>query len=198
MKKIGFDIDGTISMNDNQYNLLRKTFEGFNEDIHFTEYPLTVSLLKNGYIKEGFDEFEFFYQYKEIIFGEGTFYPGFKKLYNYLIENDYEVYFITARNIKYEELTKKLFELNGIPFENVYHLGTYNKVPLLKELGVELFFEDNVNNINQILNEIDNIEVGFIEAPYNKTFNVHHEKLHLFRTWGNVNQYFIKEELLSN
>lgn len=198
MKRIGFDIDGTISMNDNQYKLLRKLFNGFDETIHFTEYPLTSSLLKHGYIEKGFDEFEFFYEYKEIIFGEGTFYPEFKKLYTYLKENEYEIYFVTARNKNYEELTKKLFELNNIPFENVYHLGTYNKVGTLKELGIELFFEDNVNNINQILNEMETIEIGFIEAPYNKTFNLENERLHLFRNWENVLNYFKIKEPLNN
>lgn len=197
MKKIGFDIDGTISMNDNQYNLLKTIFKGFDENIHFTEYPLKNSLLKNGYIGDEFDEFKFFYDYKEIAFGEGTFYSEFKDFYYYLKDNGFEVYFITARNQKYAELTKKLFELNDIPFENVYHLGTYDKVGTLKELGIELFFEDNVNNIYQILNETDDIELGFIEAPYNKTFNLENERLHMFRTWDNVINHFKQEELLS-
>lgn len=50
MKRIGFDIDGTILMNDNKYNLLREKFEGFDENLHYKTYPLDASLKLYGFV----------------------------------------------------------------------------------------------------------------------------------------------------
>lgn len=189
MKRIGFDIDGTISMNDNKYNLLRSLFSDFDENIHYTVYPLSESLINNGFVPDNFSNKEFYHANKEVMFGEGTFYDGFKKLHKFLLDNGFEIFYITARDSQYEPLTKKLFELNDIPYENVYHLGSYNKVGKILELNIDLFFEDNTSNINQIISETD-ILVGFIEAPYNKNFISDDSRVIMFREWENVLSYF--------
>lgn len=195
MKKIGFDIDGTILMNDNKYNLLRDKFEGFDENIHYTIYPLGDSLKMNGFVPENFSNKGFYMENKEIIFGKGTFYEGFIEFYNLLIKNNYEIFYITARDKQYEGFTKELFKLNNIPYDNVYHLGSYNKIETLKNLNIEWFFEDNIKNIEMILSAT-NIKTGFIEAPYNKQFNREHENLFMFKYWENVLKYFKDKENL--
>lgn len=185
MKRIGFDIDGTILSNDNKYNLLREVFKGFDENIHYTIYPLDDSLKLHGFVGDEFNGKTFYKDNKEIMFGEGTFYNDFKILYNRLISEGYEIYFVTARSKEYEPYTKLLFEKNGIPYVNVYHLGSYNKVQTLLDLEIEYYFEDNINNILQILKET-NVKVGFIEAPYNKFFELNNERFYDFRIWKNV------------
>lgn len=195
MKRIGFDIDGTILMNDNKYNLLRKVFPKFDENLHYTNYPLGDSLKMYGFVGEDFSNKGFYHEHKEIMFSEGTFYEGFKTLYSLLVEKGYEIYYVTARSPEYECFTKELFKLNNIPYENVYFLGSYNKVNTLKELEIDMFFEDNTDNIEQISSETD-IVLGFIEAPYNKTYVPTNDKVHMFRNWENVLTYFYDQDLI--
>lgn len=188
MKIVGFDIDGTITTNDSKYNLVRELYPHFDENIHYTIYPLMESLRLHGFIKNG-DARNIYEDSKDIALGCGTFYATFVELHSYLKGRGVEMHFITARKPAEEIYTKRLFEQNGIPYVNVHHVGSMDKIAVLKQHKIEMFFEDNVHNIDHITAQLE-IPLGFIETPYNKNYVPDNPHIYMFRQWGNVLRYF--------
>lgn len=173
--KIGFDIDGTILTPYVKMEKFKEINPNFTLEL-YDEYPVWRSLEKHGMLPENFDKKAFKEKNREDMLSKGIFYHDFASFYRYLKDKGHEIYFITAREPWMEKYTKNQFEINGIPYKNVYHIGEKSKVPLLMELGIELFYEDNVKVTLDVL-ENSEIKICLMSRSYNKSFSKTHKRL---------------------
>ena len=76
------------------------------------------------------------------------------------------LYFVTARE-KSLELVTFLYLLNHeIPFDEVFLLGTHNKVPKAKDLNCDIFIEDSYDNAIELSNS--GFKVILLDTNYNR------------------------------
>ena len=76
------------------------------------------------------------------------------------------LYFVTARD-KSLELVTFLYLLNHqIPFDEIFLLGTHNKVPKAKDLNCDIFIEDSYDNAIELSNS--GFKVILIDTNYNR------------------------------
>lgn len=162
MKKLNIciDIDGTIT---DPFFWIDKAAEHFNKSIkheEFVEYEFHKVL---GIDEEEFEKFynkyKFKYHSEEILREEA------KNIINelYLTNN---IYFVTARDKSLEMTTLLFLNKNNICFDNLFVLGTHNKLKKAQELKCDVFLEDNLNNANNLSKA--GYRVLLMDTPYNR------------------------------
>lgn len=180
----GFDIDGVVTCPTSLVKSIAKEYEGFNyKDL--VDYDIGVSLVKSGFIsnRKEFDAGYFFKKYNEDILAGADISEGFIDYFSSLKGN--EIHFITARQQGDEDLTERLFHKNGIPFYNVHHVGSTNKVGLVEWLGVNKFYEDNLDTALRVA-KLGTVDVVLVDTVYNQMLDLPYKTIRRIKTWGEL------------
>lgn len=157
---ICIDIDGTIT---DPYYWLSYANEYFNLKVtedQVTEYDIhkVLNIEENAYLK-------FYEELKAEIHSKQPLRNDVKEILDILHKYN-NLYFITAREKSLELLTFSYLLNNEIPFDEVFVLGTHNKVPKAKELNCNIFIEDSYDNAISLSE--NGFKVILLDTNYNR------------------------------
>lgn len=160
-KRLGIDIDGTITRPDSILPYINQAFEMNLTLKDITEYDLSpfVNIPKNDFAK-------WFIEKEPIIYAESALTEGAKETLEELAP-DNELYFISARSNKLLEVTENWFRENQLTYEHIELIGSHDKVATAKKHAIDLFFEDKHDNAVAISEECK-IPVILFNTPYNQ------------------------------
>lgn len=160
-KYFGIDIDGTITCPRSFLPFINKAFQTELELEDMKDYNL-IPLL-NISEKE-------FWQWMDQ--NEADIY-----LHSQIVENakntlqawseKAHLHYITARRPYLEGTTLQWFEQNKVPYHQITHVGSHDKIKAVQNNKIELFFEDNYDNACAIA-EHCKIPVLLFDMPYNQ------------------------------
>ncbi|WP_414042915.1 5' nucleotidase, NT5C type [Macrococcus animalis] len=177
--RMGIDIDGTVTCPTALVPYLQKSFnEKFKyEDI--TEYDLSKVL--------NIPESEIYQWFKAYEHEMYQFSPVHKDADLVLTEwsNYYNLIFISARHTYLETLTINWFKEHNVPYHHIELTGSHKKIETAKQLQVDAFFEDKLDNAIDI-HEALNIPVYLFDTPYNQSTLP--EGVKRVKTWLELNQ----------
>lgn len=184
MRKLNIciDIDGTIT---DPYHFIPYLNEIYNKNItpeECTTYNWAeLYQLEHDDILEQFHG-KYIYSYSEAKVVEFA-YDIICKL-----REAHNLYFVTARSENLTQLTYEWLNVNGFSNIDVFLLGSDYKIDKARELGCNIFIEDNP------FNAIDLADAGMtvllMDANYNK--NIEHERIVRVKNWLDI-QKFIEE-----
>ena len=179
---ICIDIDGTIT---SPYHFIPYLNDMYNKSI--TENDCITYKLEDLYeveIDDLLNKFhnEYIHSYKEAEVVEGA-----KDIIGELYKN-HNVYFVTARSESLTEITTNWLRNNGFSEIDVYLLGSDYKIEKAKELGCNIFIEDNPSNAIQLAKA--GMDVLLIDTNYNKEVN--HEKITRVNGWSDIKKVIDK------
>ncbi|WP_446898410.1 5' nucleotidase, NT5C type [Clostridium sp. LBM24168] len=100
------------------------------------------------------------------------------------------IYFVTARGKDLEILTYHYLSRHGIPYDDVFVLGTTYKVDKARELQCDIFVEDSYENAVQLSKS--GFKVLLIDTNYNR--NPLNENIIRVFNWDEI--YGVIEEML--
>lgn len=157
---ICIDIDGTIT---DPYYWLSYANEYFNLNVtedEVTEYAIhrVLNVEENAYL-------EFYEDLKVEIHSKQPLRKDAKEVLDILHKYN-NLYFVTAREKSLEILTVSYLLGKEIPFDEVFVLGTHNKVPKAIELNCNVFIEDSYENA--ILLSEYGFKVLLLDTNYNR------------------------------
>ena len=157
---ICIDIDGTIT---DPYYWLGYANNYFNLNIQ--ESQVTSYNISKVLNVEESDYLEFYEKFKFEIHTKQILRDKVKAIVNKLYKLN-NIYFVTARD-KSLELVTFLYLLNHeISFDEVFILGTHNKVPKATELDCDIFIEDSYENALDLSN--NGFKVILLDTNYNR------------------------------
>ena len=102
------------------------------------------------------------------------------------------VYIITARDMGLYDKTRKWLDRKGLGSIELLCLGTPDKSPVAKELGVRYFLEDHPTASVQIADS--GIKVCLMDAPYNK--DTVHKNIERVYNWSQARDSLIRNGAL--
>ena len=157
---ICIDIDGTIT---DPYYWLSYANEYFNLNItedQVTEYAIhkILNVEENAYLK-------FYEELKVEIHSKQPLRKDVKEILDILHKYN-NLYFVTAREKSLELLTFSYLLNNEITFDEVFVLGTHNKVPKANELNCSIFIEDSYDNAISLSE--NGFKVLLLDTNYNR------------------------------
>lgn len=157
---ICIDIDGTIT---DPYYWLSYANEYFNLKVtedQVIEYDIhkVLNIEENAYLK-------FYEDLKVKIHSKQPLRNDVKEILDILHKYN-NLYFVTAREKSLELLTFSYLLNNEIPFDEVFVLGTHNKVPKAKELNCNIFIEDSYDNAISLSE--NGFKVILLDTNYNR------------------------------
>lgn len=79
----------------------------------------------------------------------------------------YELYYISARDLHLYDVTKKWFEQHQVPYDHIELIGSHDKLEAAKKYRVDVFFEDKHDNAVILAEELQ-IPVLLFDTPYNR------------------------------
>jgi uncharacterized HAD superfamily protein len=148
MKKLNIciDIDGTIT---DPYYWLSYANDYFNSNIsesQVTSYDIAkvLNINRSEYL-------EFYEKFKTKIHSNQELRDDVKAILDKLYELN-NIYFVTARDKSLELLTLLYLKNHELQFNEVFVLGTPNKVPTAMDLNCDIFIEDSYDNAIQLSN----------------------------------------------
>ncbi len=161
MKRLGIDIDGTVTCPSSLIPYINKHFS-LNLTLNdITRYELTEVLNISS------EEFgKWFGAVEADIYKNSPLAEGAKSVLDQWKE-EYELYFISARPSKLTELTKIWFSQQDVTYHHIELIGSHNKISTAKKYNVDIFFEDKHDNAVDIHNELQ-IPVILFNTPYNQ------------------------------
>lgn len=178
---IGFDIDDTIA--DISVQMLHYA-NIFHKDVLKKEQEMkTKNDIQNRYYLKALfgwndeEKFKFFDMYYKNVLEEAKVKDGVSKTVKILREKGHIVSFITARitnvkGVEAENITKKWMQENDIEYDNLI-IGASEKLPICKELGIELFVDDSFVTCKEL--QENGIKSFLINTELNK--NVDNENI---------------------
>ena len=157
---ICIDIDGTIS---DPYYWLSYANKYFNSNIsesQVTSYDIAkvLNINRSEYL-------EFYEKFKTKIHSNQELRNDVKVTLDKLYESN-NIYFVTARDKSLELLTRVYLKKHELQFNEVFVLGTSDKVPTAMDLNCDIFIEDSYDNAVQLSNS--GFKVILIDTNYNK------------------------------
>ena len=162
MKKLNIciDIDGTIT---DPYYWLSYANTYFNSNIsesQVTSYDIAkvLNINRSEYL-------EFYEKFKTKIHSNQELRDDVKVILDKLYELN-NIYFVTARDKSLELLTLLYLKNHQLQFNEVFVLGTSDKVPTAMDLNCDIFIEDSYDNAVQLSNS--GFKVILIDTNYNK------------------------------
>ncbi|MGF2060278.1 5' nucleotidase, NT5C type [Mammaliicoccus sciuri] len=159
--KLGIDIDGTVTCPKAFVPYLQRDFNQQLKYEDITEYNLANVLN----CKEE-EMLSWFKNNESHIYQHSPVAEGAKDILTQL-KDDYELYYISARHHYLEDITKEWFQSHHIPFDQITLTGSHNKLEVTKEQNIDIFFEDKLDNAEDI-NHYLNIPVFLFDTPYNQ------------------------------
>ena len=160
-KRFGIDIDGTITKPDSMLPYINKAFQLqlTLEDINQYEFYPFVNVPPH--------EFDRWFQQNEpTMYLESPIVKHAKQVLQQWKE-EFELYFISARNQTLLPVTKQWFSKNDLLYHHIELIGTHNKIATVKKHQIDLFFEDKHDNAVAIAEECG-IPVILFDTPYNR------------------------------
>jgi uncharacterized protein len=157
---ICIDIDGTIT---EPYYWLDLCNEYFNTNV--TEEQITEYYIHKVLGVEE-KEYEEFYEKNKFKLHSEQKLSKDAKLVIKKLNLLHNIYFVTARDKSLTMLTNAYLRKNGIPYDDVFVLGTHYKVDKARELNCSVFIEDNYDNAIQLSSA--GFKVLLIDTNYNR------------------------------
>jgi uncharacterized HAD superfamily protein len=182
-KRLGIDIDGTLTCPTTFVPFINKTL---NKNItleDMTQYDLTPLM---GLSEEGF--WKWMDEMEPLIYQDAPLALGAKEIVQRW-QGEFDLFFISARRSHLFEITNNWFAKQKIDYDHLELLGTHNKISAVKQHNIDLFFEDKHDNAVDISEECQ-IPVILFDTPYNRKpipDNVHR-----------VNNWFEAEKIVQN
>jgi Uncharacterized conserved protein len=162
MKKLNIciDIDGTIT---NPYYWLSYANTYFDSNIsesQVTSYDIAkvLNINRNEYLA-------FYEKFKTKIHSNQELRGDVKVILDKLYELN-NIYFVTARDKSLKLLTLLYLKSHELQFNEVFVLGTSDKVPTAMDLNCDIFIEDSYDNAVQLSNS--GFKVILIDTNYNR------------------------------
>ncbi|AKA71501.1 nucleotidase [Clostridium scatologenes] len=158
---ICIDIDGTIT---DPYFWLDIANKYFNKNITIdkvTEYKVDIVMGVTG------DEYYDFYKKNKFkMHNDNVSLRAYaKEVIEELIKLN-NIYFVTARDKDLKLLTYSYLNNNGIPYDDIFVLGTHYKVDMARKLKCDIFIEDCYENALQLSE--NGFKVLLIDTNYNR------------------------------
>lgn len=175
---ICIDIDGTIT---NPYHFISYLNEMCNKNI--TEADCTTVNWSKLYDEDNDKLIEKFNDKYIHSYEEAEVIVGAKEVIDELYNHN-NVYFVTARNSKLNDVTTKWLDKNGLSNIEIYMLGSNHKIDKAKELNCDIFIEDNPMNAIQLAQ--GGIKVLLLDTNYNKDIN--HENIIRVNNWKEIKE----------
>ncbi|WP_323704742.1 hypothetical protein [Mammaliicoccus sp. Dog046] len=181
--RLGIDIDGTVTCPKTFVPYLQRDFNQQLKYEDIVEYNLANVLDCNEE-----DVFNWFKTNESYIYQHSPVAKGAKEILNQL-QQDYELYYISARHNYLEDITKEWFSKHDIPFDQITLTGSHDKLEVTKHQNIDIFFEDKLDNAEDINQQL-NIPVFLFDTPYNqKTLN---DGIHRINNWYDVSNILAK------
>ena len=187
-KVIAFDIDGVVTETKFLADLVAKKLNiQFEYEKHLNHYHIEKCLREHGFIsaEEEFDEPQFFHEIDPELYLNSPMREGFLEIYNRLKEEGHEIHFITARKSHYAKYTYEFFNKSGlgeVPRDNIHHVNNpESKHAILKELGVDVLFEDNLSTGLKFLEDDADRVLYIMAEKYNEVED--NERIHRINGW---------------
>jgi uncharacterized protein len=157
---ICIDIDGTITDAYYWLDLANKHFNKNLSETDITEYCIheVLGISENDY-NEFYERYKFKLHSEQLIREDAKV---FIKRLNLL----HNIYFVTARDKSLTMLTHGYLRKNGIPYDELFVLGSHYKVEKAKELDSSIFIEDSYDNAMQLSRA--GFKVLLIDTNYNR------------------------------
>lgn len=178
--RFGIDIDGTIT---DPATFVPHINEAFNKNLSFeqiTSFHLPTVL---GCTDEQF--MDWMDKNEATIYAQSPLAPDAKKVLHEF--HDYHtLIYISARPTKHSNLTQQWFDQHGIPYHTIDLLGSHKKIERAKQHNVHLFFEDKLDNANDLAEEL-NIPIILFDTPYNREAT--HKHVQRVKTWNEAKQF---------
>lgn len=154
------DIDGTIT---EAYHWLDLTNEYFGTKIRpsqVTDYEIHKVLQVS---REEYSEF--YNKYGEYMHGNEKLREN-AELILWRLNQEHNVYYVTAREEKMRAVTENWFKENKLPIEQLHMMGSHYKVDKARELECHIFIEDRYENALQLA--LAGFEVLLMDCYYNR------------------------------
>ncbi|NEU30718.1 hypothetical protein GN156_07975 [bacterium LRH843] len=160
-KRMGLDIDGTITDPGTFIPYLNKSFKKVLTLDDIVEYDLTTVL---NITDQQF--WKWMGEYERIIYKEAEPAPHAEEtLHEWNTHHD--LIYITARRGHLTSITRNWFSSRSLPFDHIELVGKHDKIEAVREHNLDIFFEDKHDNAVSIAEEF-NIPVILMDAPYNR------------------------------
>lgn len=158
---ICIDIDGTIT---DPYFWLDIANKYFNKNVNIdkvTEYKVDIvmGVTRDEYY-DFYDKNKFKMHNDNVSLRENS-----KEVIEELIKLN-NIYFVTARDKDLKLLTYSYLNNNGIPYDDIFVLGTHYKVDMARKLKCDIFIEDCYENALQLSE--NGFKVLLIDTNYNR------------------------------
>lgn len=157
---ICIDIDGTIT---DPYYWLSYANNYFNSNISESQVT-SYDIAKVLNIKQS-EYLDFYEKFKIKIHSKQKLRDEVKEVLDILHKLN-NLYFVTARDKSLELVTFLYLLNNEIPFDEVFILGTHNKIPKAIELNCDIFIEDSYDNAIALSN--NGFKVILLDTNYNR------------------------------
>ncbi|MET3504785.1 hypothetical protein [Halalkalibacter oceani] len=160
-KRIGLDIDGTITAPDTFIPYLNKHFNKSLTLDDIVEYDLTNILeISEQQFWEWMGKHEgiIYEQARLAEYAEQTLHEWTEK---------HDLIYITARREHLASVTKKWFTSRSLPFDHIELVGKHDKIEAIRSHRLDIFFEDKHDNAVAIAEEFK-IPVILMDTPYNR------------------------------
>lgn len=157
---ICIDIDGTLT---DAYYWLDLANEYFNKSIkesEVTEYHIHKVL---GVKKGEYDEF---YEKNKVRLHTEEKLRDDAKVVLKVLSTFHNIYFVTARDKSLTVLTHSYLKKRGIPYNDLFVLGSHYKVDKATDLNCSVFIEDSYDNAIQLSNA--GFKVLLVDTYYNR------------------------------
>lgn len=160
-KRMGLDIDGTITDPNTFIPYLNKHFKKQLTLDDLIEYDLTSIL--------GITEIEFWDWmglHEATIYKEAPLALNAEQILHEWTK-DHDLIYITARREHLAEITHQWFHTRSLPYDHIELVGKHDKLDAVRKHKLDIFFEDKHDNAVAIAEEF-NIPVILMDTPYNR------------------------------
>lgn len=159
--RLGIDIDGTITDPATFIPFLNKAF---NKNLLFSEITQYDLSPLYGISVEQF--FSWLHENEGEIYAQASLAEHaidvLSKLYK-----QHKLYYISARSERHFQLTQHWFSQFNVPYHHIELIGSHDKINVAKKHEIDLFFEDKLDNANDLAEELQ-IPVILFNTPYNQ------------------------------
>lgn len=189
MKKrwnLGIDIDGTVT---DPATFVPYLNQAFNKQLLYEE--ITQFHLPPLYGVSDQEFREWFLRNEGNIYSKALLAESAKEILDNLAQA-HQLIYISARNQDHHKITVNWFDQLQLPYHQITLLGSHDKIYIAKENAIEIFFEDKLDNANDIAEEL-NIPVLLFNTPYNQGKLHHHvNRVQHWREANSVLTHLIK------
>lgn len=179
---VGFDIDGVLTDEfADGANIWQQEVEAYFPGLVLLE-PSFAFTTAYGLSRAEVDEF--MEARANAIFSKVPPQVGCKELLDELVEMDFTIHIITARDDCYKEVTKEWLEKHELPYAGLWFRES--KGVLCRALGIEMFVDDYWENCVDIRNH--GVVSLLMSAHHNQTYAVE-EGIHRVDNWQEIDTF---------